>query len=52
MKLLSTNEDQIKAQAAQAEFTRDLMLLVSSNQPDAQQRTAGSGTVQGSGFRR
>lgn len=52
MKLLSNNEDQSKAQAAQSEFTRDLMLLVSSNQSDIQQRAAGSGTVQGGGFRR
>jgi predicted transcriptional regulator len=51
MKLLSNNEDQEKARAAQSEFTRDLMLLVSNNQSD-QQRQAGSGTVQGGGFRR
>ena len=51
MKLLSNNEDQEKARAAQGEFTRDLMLLVSNNQLD-QQRSAGSGTVQGGGFRR
>lgn len=52
MKLLSSNEDQQAAQAAQAEFTKDLMLLVSGNQSDLQQRSAGTGTVQGGGFRR
>jgi predicted transcriptional regulator len=51
LKLLSSSDDESKAKAAQAEFTRDLMLLV-TNSSDSQQRPAGSGTVQGGGFRR